>query len=102
MTQIQDLQNFVKDFQRARGWEVFTPENTARALLVEAAELQELFLWKDGEGSFDFVKKNHEEVADEVADIFAYLLTFCDVTEIDLEKALCHKMAKNELRFSKK
>ena len=38
-------------------------------------------------------------VEDEVADIFFYLVRFCQVMDIDLEKAFYYKMKKNAEKY---
>jgi NTP pyrophosphatase (non-canonical NTP hydrolase) len=50
MPQLQDLINKLTAFRDARDWAQFhDPRNLALALSIEAAELNELFLWKKGE-----------------------------------------------------
>ncbi len=45
---LASLKQRVIDFREKRAWSVFhTPKNLAMALAIEAAELQELFLWKE-------------------------------------------------------
>jgi len=43
--------------------------------------------------------EKREEIAEEIADIVIYVLYFCDVAGLDLEKALREKIARNEIRF---
>lgn len=43
---VKSLQQRLRDFAAARDWQsVHTPKNLAMALMVEAAELLELFQW---------------------------------------------------------
>ncbi|MFI1962696.1 nucleotide pyrophosphohydrolase [Streptomyces pathocidini] len=90
------------DFAAARGWQPYhTPKNLASALSVEAAELVEIFQWLTPEESarvMDDPRSAHR-VADEVADVLAYLLQFCEVLGIDAPAALSAKIDRNELRF---
>lgn len=82
---IQHLQSVVIAFRDERDWKKFhNPKDIATAIAVEAAELQEPFLWQSTEASLALSKT--QEVAEEVADILNSVLLFCDAAEIDLEK----------------
>lgn len=96
------LQRRLVRFAAARGWEPYhTPKNLAVALSVEAAELVEIFQWLTPEQSAKVMEKpeSAHRVADEVADVLAYLLQFCEVLGVDVLDALAAKIERNELRF---
>ncbi|MFD9367530.1 nucleotide pyrophosphohydrolase [Streptomyces sp. NPDC060020] len=96
------LQRRLAEFAAARGWEPYhTPKNLAVALSVEAAELVEIFQWLTPEQSAKVMEKPEtaHRVADEVADVLAYLLQFCEVLGVDVLDALAAKIERNELRF---
>ncbi|MFI8368051.1 nucleotide pyrophosphohydrolase [Streptomyces sp. NPDC085466] len=96
------LQRRLTDFAAARGWQPYhTPKNLAAALSVEASELLEIFQWltpEQAEKVMDSPDSAHR-VADEVADVLAYLLQFCQVLGVDPLAALAAKIDRNELRF---
>ncbi|MFE0573798.1 nucleotide pyrophosphohydrolase [Streptomyces albogriseolus] len=96
------LQRRLADFAAARNWQPYhTPKNLVAALGVEAAELQEIFQWLTPEESarvMDDPDTAHR-VTDEVADVLAYLLQFCEVLGVDPLAALADKIARNEHRF---
>ncbi|MFJ6718808.1 MULTISPECIES: nucleotide pyrophosphohydrolase [unclassified Streptomyces] len=90
------------DFAAARDWaEYHTPKNLAVALSVEASELVEIFQWLTPEESARVMERpgTAHRVADEVADVMAYLLQFCEVLGVDVLDALAAKIERNELRF---
>ncbi|MFJ3631612.1 nucleotide pyrophosphohydrolase [Streptomyces sp. NPDC090112] len=96
------LQRRLARFAVARGWEPYhTPKNLAVALSVEAAELVEIFQWLTPEQSARVMEEpeSAHRVADEVADVLAYLLQFCEVLGVDVLAALAAKIERNELRF---
>ncbi|KJY18913.1 MULTISPECIES: nucleotide pyrophosphohydrolase [Streptomyces] len=96
------LQRRLARFAAARGWEPYhTPKNLAVALSVEASELVEIFQWLTPEQSAKVMEKpeSAHRVADEVADVLAYLLQFCEVLGVDVLDALAAKIERNELRF---
>ncbi|MFE5290482.1 nucleotide pyrophosphohydrolase [Nocardia sp. NPDC056611] len=99
---IEHLQKLVADFATQRDWERFhTPKNLVMALTGEVGELSELFQWLTSEESSAICEDaaRRERVADEVADVFIYLLRLVDVLGIDLEAAVEAKLRKNEERY---
>lgn len=96
------LQKRLAEFAAARDWKQYhTPKNLAAALSVEAAELVEIFQWLTPEESARVMSDATAagRVEDEVADVLAYLLQFCDALGIDVLRALAAKIERNETRF---
>ena len=99
---VKALQRRLRDFAAARDWQSYhSPKNLAMALMVEAAELLELFQWLTPEEARHFTSNatDKERVSDEIADVLLYLLQLADHTGIDLEQAVQHKLAKNALKY---
>ncbi|MFD8428078.1 nucleotide pyrophosphohydrolase [Streptomyces coelicoflavus] len=89
-------------FAAARDWQPYhTPKNLAAALSVEASELLEIFQWLTPEQSARVMTDpdTAHRVRDEVADVLAYLLQFCEVLGVDPLAALEAKIERNESRF---
>ncbi|MEU5220430.1 nucleotide pyrophosphohydrolase [Streptomyces sp. NPDC020807] len=89
-------------FAAARDWQPYhTPKNLAAALSVEAAELLEIFQWLTPEEAGRVMEDpgTAHRVEDEVADVLAYLLQFCEVLGVDPLAALAAKIDRNEVRF---
>jgi NTP pyrophosphatase (non-canonical NTP hydrolase) len=98
---LADLQQRLRAFAAERQWQPFhTPKNLAMALMVEAAELTEIFQWMTPEQSLaardDPALK--EPIADEVADVLLYLLQLADHAGVDLAEAVERKIAKNAIK----
>lgn len=98
---IRSLQLTLREFAAARQWQKFhTPKNLSTALMVEAAELAEIFQWMTAEESraahFDPMMK--ERIADEVADVLLYVLQVADQCAIDLPGAVASKLVKNAIK----
>ncbi|WP_310718136.1 nucleotide pyrophosphohydrolase [Streptomyces lydicus] len=96
------LQRRLAEFAAARDWQQYhTPKNLAAALSVEAAELVEIFQWLTPEESATVMSdpRSAGRVEDEVADVLAYLLQFCEALGIDALTALAAKIERNETRF---
>ncbi len=98
---IDALQARLRAFAAERQWQPFhTPKNLAMALMVEAAELTEIFQWMTPEQSLA-VRHDpafSEPVADEVADVLLYLLQLADHAGVDLARAVENKLRKNALK----
>ena len=95
---IEALQATLRTFAAERDWQPFhTPKNLSTALIVEAAELAEIFQWMTPEQSVaahtDAVVR--EQIGDEVADILLYLLQIADHMQVDLKRAVGRKLVKN-------
>ncbi|MDF3298414.1 nucleotide pyrophosphohydrolase [Streptomyces tropicalis] len=96
------LQRRLAAFAAARNWQPYhTPKNLVAALSVEASELVEIFQWLTPEESAGVMSDpgTAHRVTDEVADVLAYLLQFCEVLGIDPLAALEAKIDRNEFRF---
>lgn len=98
---IPALQDQLRHFAAERDWEPFhTPKNLAMALMVEAAELAEIFQWLTAEESVharDDVALR-ERIGDELADVLVYAARMADRTGIDLDDAVARKLRKNALK----
>ena len=90
----------IRAFRDERDWLQFhNPKDLATALAIEASELQEVFLWRQAEDLDDRVLEKRDLIEEEVADIAIYLLEFADLLNIDLQKAIENKMAKNAAKY---
>ena len=76
------------EFQRERDWKKFhTPENLAKSISIESAELLEHFQWQK---DYDI-----DEVAEELADVLIYSLYMADALDLDIKEIILDKMKKN-------
>ncbi|MFC9468464.1 nucleotide pyrophosphohydrolase [Streptomyces coelicoflavus] len=99
---LEALRRRLAEFAAARDWQPYhTPKNLAAALSVEASELLEIFQWLTPEQSARVMTDpdTAHRVRDEVADVLAYLLQFCEVLGVDPLAALEAKIERNESRF---
>lgn len=99
---LHDLTAQILQFRDARDWKQFhTPRHVAAALAIEAAELQEVLLWKtdDEVAELAATKPGHGQLSDEVADVLIYALLFAEAVGIDPEAAVTVKLARNAERY---
>eukprot|EP01030_Chromulinospumella_sphaerica_P001493 gene1493-1465_t len=98
---VTPLQARLRAFAAERQWQPFhTPKNLAMALMVEAAELAEIFQWMTPEQSLAVAGDPalKEPIADEVADVLLYLLQLADHAGVDLAEAVEYKLRKNAVK----
>lgn len=97
---LQPLIQALRDFAKERDWEQFhSPKNLASALSVEAAELLEHFQWLTEEQSRSLTADKKGEVAQELADVFLYLLQLSDKLGVDLLEAARAKLVANGHKY---
>lgn len=101
-TTIAQLRQQVAAFVAERHWERYhDAKNLSMSIAIEAAELMEHFQWARSEELGQLLRDpaRREPIADELADVLAFLLALANVTGIDLSCALAGKMAKNALKY---
>ena len=97
MADIKRITDFLIKFRNERDWEQFhNSKDLAVALSIEAAELNELFLWKS---AVEAEEVDKEKVADELSDILVYALMFAHKNGFDVERIIMNKMKKNGEKY---
>lgn len=100
-----ELQAELRHFAAERDWQPFhTPKNLTTALMVEAAELAEIFQWQTAEESRlvhgDAAGK--QRIGEEIADVLLYLMQVADQCQIDVPHAVRDKLARNAVKYPAK
>jgi len=101
-TTVADLRASVSHFVDRREWRKYhTPKNLAMSIAIEAAEIMEHFQWLTVTESEEALRDPavHFAVADELADVIIYCLSFANSAEIDVAAAVLAKLERNESRF---
>jgi dCTP diphosphatase len=90
----------LRQFMQERDWKQFhNPKDLAIAISLEASELLEHFLWKNGAEVDTRVDSHGEEIRDEAADIGIYLMELCDVLGVDLLQVMSAKLEKAGAKY---
>jgi NTP pyrophosphatase (non-canonical NTP hydrolase) len=99
---LTDLSRAVLAFRDERNWAQFHGlKHLIVSLCLEAGEVLELTQWKS-DAEVDALPRDpasHEALADECADVLAYLLLVADKADIDLGAALRKKLIKNAEKY---
>lgn len=94
MTDLEELRDAIVRFTRERDWDQFhNGKDLALALSIEAAELNEAFLWKQAE------EVNVEKVKEELADIFNYAILIADKYDLDIKQIVMDKLKRNAEKY---
>ncbi len=100
-----ELQAELRHFTAERDWKSFhTPKNLSTALMVEAAELAEIFQWMTPIESqtAHHDAKSKQRIGEEVADVLLYLLQLADHSQIDIAQAVKDKLVRNAAKYPAK
>jgi len=100
MVSIQEITEEIIRFRDERDWKKYhTPKNLAISIAVELGELFELFQWKSDEDILSLVEDLKPKIEEEIADVAIYLFLLAHELNINLEKAICDKIKKNEEKY---
>ena len=94
---MKEIMKKIIEFRDERGWAAYHNEkDLAISISLEANELLENFQWKTSE---EAVAESMQNIKEEMADVFIYLLQLADKLNIDLEEEAFEKMKKNALKY---
>lgn len=100
MKDIKELTKRIIAFRDARDWKQFhNPKDVALSMVLEAGEVMEHFQWKNKEEVEKYSIEHKEEIGDELADVFYWVLLMSFDLNIDILKALENKIKKNEDKY---
>jgi NTP pyrophosphatase (non-canonical NTP hydrolase) len=87
-------------FRQKRNWEQFhNPKDLAISLALEAAEVLEHFQWRSHEEMAEYVKAHKDDIGEELADVFNWVILLSHDLDIDILKASQKKIAKNAKKY---
>ena len=94
MNDLEELRQAIVKFTQERDWDQFhNGKDLAIALSIEAAELNEAFLWKDAS------KVNVDKVKEELADVFNYAILIADKYDLDIKQIVLDKIRRNAEKY---
>ena len=101
-TQITVLKDIVKEFCEQRDWDQFhNPKDLAIGIITEASELLEIFRFKTPEDIEQMLNDpdKRKDIADELADVFYFVLRFSQKYNFDLSSEFIRKMGENDTKY---
>lgn len=87
----ESVRDTLRQFMAERDWQQFhTPENLAKSISIESAELLECFQWGDSD---------LESAKDELADVLTYCLLLADKLGLDPDTIVMDKLQKTREKY---
>ncbi|GAB6479626.1 MULTISPECIES: nucleotide pyrophosphohydrolase [Bacillus] len=87
----------ILEFRDQRNWKQYHDEkDLAISISLEANELLENFQWKSSEEALATSRQNIKE---EMADVFIYLIQMADKMDVNLEEEVIRKLEKNAKKY---
>lgn len=100
MNDIEKLTEKILKFRNARNWKQFhNPKDLALSLVLEATEVLEHFQWKTSEEIDKYIVSNKNDIAEELADVFYWVLLMSNDLDIDISDALEKKLELNAKKY---
>lgn len=97
MDRYQEIVKKLISFRDERDWAQFhDSKNLALALLLEASELNELFLWKNGR---DIENVDLNKIKEELADVLCYALLLAEKHHLDIFDIMQAKIELNAQKY---
>lgn len=94
MSDLEELRQAIVKFTQERDWDQFhNGKDLALALSIEAAELNEAFLWKNA------TDVNVDKVKEELADIVNYAILIADKYDLDIKQIVLDKIRRNAEKY---
>lgn len=98
--EIEELTDRIREFNRERDWEQFhSAKNLSISLVIEAAELAEVFQWLSAEESDRLPPEALKRADEEIGDVLLYLLNLADRLGIDPLDAARRKLELNGQKY---
>ena len=91
---MKELEQKILKHLQSRGWDNLRPSDIAKSIMIEGAELLELFQWENL--TLEEVKNNKlkkEEIKRELADVLIYAIEMSVLLDFDTEKIIRKKLA---------
>lgn len=90
---MDEIQKRINQFVSDRDWDQFhSPDNLAKSISIEAAELLECFQW-------DSEHYDRQHVKEELADVMIYCFQMCEKLKVKPEDIINMKMDMNEKKY---
>jgi len=100
MNKVNEIIKKIISFRDARDWKQFhNPKDVSLSLVLEAGEVMEHFQWKDKKEIEEYIKKNKNDIGEELADVLYWILLMGHDLDIDVFDALDKKIKKNEEKY---
>lgn len=100
MKTLKDLTARIISFRDARDWKQFHhPKDMALSLMLESAEVAELFQWKSDAQIEQEIPEIRDALGRELSDVMYWILLLAHDCGVDLSSSFEAKMQENEAKY---
>lgn len=98
---MNSFQRRIKEFIEERDWGQFhNPKDLLLGIVEEVGEIRNLIKWEqDPKKIHQALVDNHEEMEDQIGDIYWFLALLANESGVDIDKAIDSVIKANEKRF---
>ena len=97
MGEIAEITQELIRFRDERDWKQFhDSKNLSVAISIEAAELNEIFLWKDAESSENC---DRQRISEELADVLSFCFLLAEKHSLDVRQIVLDKIHQNAIKY---
>lgn len=86
------LKKEIHEFLQERGWTDLHPADLAKSIVIESAELMEIFQWDNSFNKHEVTEEKLIEIKKELADVLIYCIQMGIMLDLDLEKIVVDKL----------
>lgn len=97
---MKELEQEIKEYLVERNWYGLEPADLAKSIMIEGAELLELFQWKNY--SIDEINANEKlktNLKKELADVMIYAIELGVHLDVDIAEAIRQKLEHNRKKY---
>lgn len=97
---MKELEQEIKEYLIERNWYALEPADIAKSIMIEGAELLELFQWKNH--SIEEIKSDEQlktNLKKELADVMIYAIELGVHLDIDISEAIKQKLEHNRKKY---
>ena len=97
---MNDSQDLIKNYLNERDWNTLEPADIAKSIMIEGAELLELFQWKNH--TVEEINANPDlkfKMQKEIADVIIYAIELAIHLDINVSEAVAQKIEHNAKKY---
>jgi len=97
---MKELEQEIKEYLIEREWYGLAPADLAKSIMIEGAELLELFQWKNySVEEINADEKLKTNLKKELADVMIYAIELAVHLDIDIDEAIKQKLEHNRQKY---
>lgn len=97
---MNDSQDLIRNYLNERNWNNLVPADIAKSIMIEGAELLELFQWKNH--TVEEINANPDlkfKMQKEIADVIIYAIELAIHLDINVSEAVAQKIEHNAKKY---